>query len=129
MGADTPPPAGILESLRRLGHSAIGLLQNRLALLSLELEEQKVRVVRLLLLAGAAIFLGNTALLTLSATLIVVVGKAALVPVLVALSLLYGGGSVWAFVALRRELRNSPPPFQETVSELKKDTDLLNPAD
>jgi uncharacterized membrane protein YqjE len=129
MGAATPPSAGILESLRRLGQSAIALLQNRLALLSLELEEQKVRVVRLLLLAGAAIFLGNTALLTLSATLIVLIGQAARVPVLVALSLLSGGGSVWAFVALRRELRNSPPPFQETISELKKDTDLLNPED
>src|SRR5690242_16850034 len=102
MGETPPPPAGILESLRRLGRTGAAVLQNRLELFSVELEEQKVRVVRLLVLAGAAIFLGNTALLTVSATIVVVVGAAARVPVLIGLSLLYVAGAVWAALALRQ---------------------------
>jgi len=127
MGETPPPPAGILESLRRLGRTGAAVLQNRLELFSVELEEQKVRVVRLLVLAGAAIFRGNTALLTVSATIVVVVGAAARVPVLIGLSLLYVAGAVWAALALRQELRSAPPPFQESVSELKKDTQWLVP--
>lgn len=127
MGEKPPAPAAILESLGRLGRTGVAVLQNRLSLFSVELEEQKVRVVRLLMLAGAAIFLGNTALLTVSATIVVVAGEAARVPVLIGLSVIYVAGALWAFLALRRELRSAPPPFQETVSELKKDTEWLNP--
>lgn len=127
MGETPPPPAGILESLRRLGRTGVAALQNRLELFSVELEEQKVRVVRLLVLAGAAIFLGNTALLTISATIVVVVGESARVPVLIGLSLLYLAAAIWAVLALRKELRSAPPPFRETISELKKDTEWLIP--
>jgi len=127
MGETPSPPAGILASLRRIGRTGVAVVQNRVELLSVELEEQKVRVVRLLVLAGAAIFLGNTALLTVSATIVVIVGDAARVPVLIGLSVVYAALALWAFLALRKELRSAPAPFQETVSELKKDAEWLNP--
>ena len=91
------------------------------------MEEQKVRVVRLLVLAGAAIFLGNTALLAISATIVVLAGEQARAAVLIGLSVIYAAGALWAFLALRKELRSGGPPFQETISELKKDTEWLNP--
>jgi uncharacterized membrane protein YqjE len=124
---NTPPPAGILESLRKLGRTGLVTLQNRLELFSVEVEEQKARLVRVLVLAGAAIFLGNTALLAVSATIVVLAGEQARVVALVGLSVIYVVGAAWAFLALRKELRSAPPPFQDTVSELKKDTDWLNP--
>jgi uncharacterized membrane protein YqjE len=124
---NTPPPAGILESLRKLGRTGLVTLQNRLELFSVEVEEQKARLVRVLVLAGTAIFLGNTALLAVSATIVVLAGEQARVAALVGLSVIYVVGATWAFLALRKELRSAPPPFQDTVSELKKDTDWLNP--
>ena len=127
MGEVPPPPPGILNSLRRLAQTGVAVVQNRVALLSVELEEQKVRVVRLLVLAGVAIFLGNTALLAFSAALVILVGDQARVPVLVGLGVIYGGGAIWAMMALRKELRSAPPPFEETMSELKKDSEWLNP--
>jgi uncharacterized membrane protein YqjE len=127
MGENPPPPAGIMESLRRLGRTGVAVVQNRIELFSVEIEEQKVRVVRLLVLAGAAIFLGNTFLLTVSATIVVMVGETARVPVLIGLSVIYFASALWAFLALRKELRSAPPPFQETVSELRKDSQWLNP--
>jgi uncharacterized membrane protein YqjE len=127
MGEPPPTPAGILESLRRLGRTGVAVVQNRIELFAVEVEEQKVRVVRLLVLAGAAIFLGNTFLLTVSATIVVMVGDTARVPVLIGLSVIYLACTLWACLAVRKELRSAPPPFHETVSELKKDSQWLNP--
>jgi uncharacterized membrane protein YqjE len=124
---ETSPPAGILESLRRLGRNGLGVLQNRIELFSVELEEQKVRVVRVLILAGAAIFLGNTALLAVSAAIVIMAGEAARLPVLIGLSVLYLLAALGAFLALRKELRSAPPPFRDTVAEIKKDVDWLDP--
>jgi uncharacterized membrane protein YqjE len=124
---ETSPPAGILESLRRLGRSGLAVLENRIELFSVELEEQKVRVVRVLVLAGAAIFLGNTALLAVSAAIVLMAGEAARLPVLIGLSVLYFLAALGAFLALRKELRSAPPPFRDTVAEIKKDVDWLDP--
>jgi uncharacterized membrane protein YqjE len=127
MGEHASSPAGILESLRKLGRTGLTLLHNRLALFSVELEEQKARLVKVLVLAGAAVFLGNTALLAVSATIVVAAGEQARVPVLIGLSVVYLLAALWAFLALRKELRSAPPPFQDTVAELKKDSEWLNP--
>jgi uncharacterized membrane protein YqjE len=127
MGDNPPPQAGILESLRKLGRTGVAVLQNRLELLAVEVEEQKVRLVRVLVLAGAAVFLANTALLAVSVTIVMLAGERARVAVLIALSVVYVSAAAWAFLALRRELRTAPPPFQDTVAELKKDGEWLNP--
>ena len=126
--AENPPPRGILGSLRDLGRSAVAVLQNRVELLSVELEEQKLRLTRVLILAGAAIFLGNTAIMAVSVTIVMLVGEHARLPVLIGLSVIYVAAAVWAFLALRKELRSSPPPFQDSINQLKKDTDWLNPS-
>jgi uncharacterized membrane protein YqjE len=127
MGEDPPPQAGIFDSARKLGRTGVAVLRNRLELLSVELEEQKVRLVRLLILAGAAIFLANIALLTFSAVLVLLAGERARLGVLIALSVVYALGALWAVLALRKEMRSAPHPFQESVSELKKDTEWLHP--
>ena len=127
MGEDPPPQAGIFDSARKLGRTGVAVLRNRLELFSVELEEQKVRLVRLLILAGAAIFLANTALLAFSAMLVFLSGERARVGVLITLSVLYAAGALWAFLVLRKEMRTAPQPFQESVSELKKDTEWLHP--
>ena len=122
-----PPAPGVLESLRRLCASGVALLQNRVELFSVELEEQKVRLVRLLLMTAVTVFLGNTAVLVLTATVVVLAGEAARKPVLIGFSIFYVLAAVFAGLILRKELRSAPPPFQETVAELKKDSDWLKP--
>jgi len=127
MGEHPPPQAGIFDSLRKLGRTGVAVLQNRLELVSVELEEQKVRLVRLLVLAGVAIFVGNTALLTISAAIVLLAGEGARLAVLIALSAIYVAVALWAFLALRKELRTGHQPFQDSVAELKKDVDWLKP--
>ena len=127
MAGNEPSPGGILSSLRRFCDSVLGLLQNRIELFAIELEEQKLRLVRLIVLAAVVVFLGNTALLVVTAAVVVLAGSAARVPVLIVLSLLYIVGAVIAFFALRKEIRDTPPPFEGTIAELKKDRIWLKP--
>ena len=125
--AEKPGTRGILESVRSFGHRGVGMVQNRLGLFAVELEEQKLRFIRLLILTAAAIFLGNTALLVVSATIVVIVGAHARLGVLIALCVIYLAGAIWAVLALRNELRSAPPAFESSLAELKKDTEWLDP--
>ena len=121
-----PGPRGVFESLRKIGDSGVALLQNRLELLGLEIHEQKERLVKVLLLAIGMLFLGNMAALVVTVTIVVLAGPEARKPVLIVLSLLYVLATAAAFFGLRKELRGSPPPLSDTVSELKKDRDWIN---
>lgn len=122
-----PPPGGIFESLRKLLDTGLALCQNRLELFGVEVQEQKTRFLRLFILAAAALLLGNTAVLVITATLVVLAGEQARVFVLVGLSLLYLAAAVVAFLLLRREFKSAPPPFSGTISEFKKDREWLDP--
>jgi len=119
-------PRGVLESLRGICDSVVGLLQNRLELLGVELQEQKERLVKVILLAIGMLFLGNMAALVLTVTIVVLAGPEARKPVLVILSLLYVAGTVAAFLMLRKEMQAGSVPLKDTVSELKKDRDWLS---
>ena len=89
------------------------------------MEEQRIRFVRLLALVAAAVFLANTAILAITITIVVVVGDRARVPVLIGLCVLYSGAALVAFLALRKELKDGPQPFEGTISEIKRDREWL----
>jgi uncharacterized membrane protein YqjE len=118
-------PRGVLESLRGICDSVVALLQNRLELFGLEIQEQKERLIRVVLLAVGMLFLGNMAALVVTVTIVVLAGPEARKPVLIILSLLYVAATVAAFFALRKELRSGAPPLSDTVTELKKDRDWI----
>jgi uncharacterized membrane protein YqjE len=122
-----PPPPGVFESLRRLGDAGLALLQNRLRLFGVELQEQKTRLVRICVLVSVTLFLGTMALVVVTVTIVVMAGEKARGPVLIGLSLLYVLAATLAFLALRKDLRSAPPPFSDSLSELQKDRDWLNP--
>jgi uncharacterized membrane protein YqjE len=126
MSADEPPRRGVFESLRRLCDTGLALVQNRVELFAVEIQEEKERLVRLLVLAAAAVFLANTAVIVLTLTVVFIAGEDARVPVLIGLSVAYLLAATGAFLLLRKHLRSAPPPFDTTVSELKKDREWLN---
>jgi uncharacterized membrane protein YqjE len=126
MPDNDPPSARILQSFRRFCDTGLALLHNRVELFAVEVHEQKARLVKVLLLAASAIFLGNTALLVLTAAIVVLVGDDARVPVAVCLCVLYAVAAGAAFLALRKEMRSGPPPFSGTLGELRKDREWLN---
>ncbi|QXX81281.1 phage holin family protein [Providencia sp. R33] len=49
------PGKGVLKTLRRIANISVGMVQTRLELIAVELEEEKLNLIQLLLLAGLAL--------------------------------------------------------------------------
>jgi len=115
----------ILESLKRLARTAVELVRTRLELLSLDVEEAKLRFLSILL-AGAVAF----ACLTLGA----IIGAFWLVVAfwdthrMLVLGLLTGaflGGGLLALAVVVAKVRRGPRLFAASLGELEKDRDAL----
>ncbi len=98
---------GFLGSLRRLGDGLLAAAQDGLTLLSLEVREEKLRWLRGLVWACAAVFAAAMALVCLSLALVLSFGPALRVPVLAGLAALYGALLAGAVLAARREWARS----------------------
>jgi uncharacterized membrane protein YqjE len=121
----SPPPEGLIGSLRRFGRSVLHVLQTRLEILSTEVDEERFNLAKLALVALGVVVLLQTGLLF--ALLFVVlaaggehrlmaIGISALVMLLGALA-----GGIW----LRGWLKSRPPMFAATIAELRKDGERL----
>ena len=117
--SDSPP--GFLASFRVLGDSLFASMQNRVELVSLELQEEKFRLIQTFFWISAAMFASAMALTFASLTLVFLFWESARLGVLVGLTLLYAGAAVAITVAFRRYLARQPRPFAATIDELKED--------
>lgn len=117
--SDRPP--GILDSFRALGDTLLASAQERVELVSLELQEEKLRLVQTFLGISVAVFAVAMTLTFASLTLVFLFWESARLAVLGGLTLLYLGAAVAAVVSLRRYLARQPQPFAATIEELKAD--------
>jgi uncharacterized membrane protein YqjE len=118
-------PKGLFASLKALGDSLISAVQTRLEILSVELQEEKWRLVELLVLTAAAIFFSVVAVVVVTIAIVMLVSEEVRPYVLLAFSLLYIMAAVISFRGIRDRLKNRPMPFAGTISELKKDRECL----
>ena len=121
MEPSTPPPAGYLSSLRSLGDGLLASLQDRLKLFTIELQEEKFRLVQTFIWISAAVFAGAMAVTFASLVLVYIFWESARLPVLVGLALLYIASFVVIVSAFRRYLARQPEPFAATLHEIGKD--------
>jgi len=117
----TPASAGFLQSLRALGDSLLATVQDRLELFSVELQEEKFRLIQIFVWISAAIFTGMMALGFASLTLVYLFWASARLAVLGGLTLFYAGALVAIIIALRRFIARQPRPFPATRQEIGKD--------
>jgi uncharacterized membrane protein YqjE len=104
MSAPTATPTGFVEALRSLGDGLLKSVQDRLQLVGVELQEEKFRLIKILIWISAAGFAAMMALTFASLTVVYLFWESARLSVLIGLTLLYGG-------AFWRISRNpSPPP-------------------
>jgi uncharacterized membrane protein YqjE len=124
--SDTPPiTGGWFESLRRIGGSLSALLRSRFELFTVELQEEKLRLLNLLVWLGLALALATAgifvAIIALAFWLWEVAGYAGLIG-LAAVALAAALGILWT---IRRKIQTGPAPFAQTVAELRKDGECL----
>jgi uncharacterized membrane protein YqjE len=125
MDESKEPSDGLLSSVRRLIDTGLGLAQTRLELLSVELQQEKHRLVELLAWVLIAVVLGLVALILVSFIVVVLFWDSARLAMLVLLCLLYVGGTAWAVRRVRKILNRSRTPLKDSIEELKKDRACL----
>jgi uncharacterized membrane protein YqjE len=125
MASSESKSGGIIDSVKQVGESALALLHNRLQLFSVELQQEKYRVLQatLWLCAGVVLLVLGLALGVATVALWVhghwgLSGLAGLT-----LLLLVIGAVVLAVMWSR--LKAEGTPFSGTLQELKKDTEWL----
>lgn len=125
MADDNHGGGGIFGSVRRVADTCLSSVHNRVELLGLELQEEKIRLSRLILWTGAALF---------AAFLAITIGTLAIIMafpaeqrrfVLIGFAVLYAIAAAMTALKLRSQVKNAPPPLADTMSELKKDLECL----
>jgi uncharacterized membrane protein YqjE len=120
---DSIPPnsGGWLESLRRVGESLLGLARSRFELFTVEWQEEKLRLLSLLVWLGIAFVLGAAGLLIGVATLALWLWERAGYAGLIGLSVVTLGAAAALVWTARRRIQTGPAPFAHTVAEFRKD--------
>ena len=114
-------PPGLLASFRLLGESLLAGVQDRVELVSVELQEEKFRLIQTFCWISAAMFASAMALTFASLTLVYLFWDTARLAVLVGLTGVYACAAGAIVLAFRRYLARQPRPFAATIEELKED--------
>ncbi len=117
---------GWSESLRRSSDSILGLIQSRLELFAVELQEEKLRVINLVVWMSIAISLGSAGLSALMAALAFILWHSAGYLGLIALGAVAMGGAAVILCFIRHRLHHGWTPFSTTVAEFRKDRECLS---
>ncbi len=112
---------GFVDSFRVLGASLLGSLEDRLELFSVELQEEKFRLIQLFVWISAAIFTGIMAIAFASLTLVYLFWESARLAVLGGITVAYSAAFVCMIVACRRFIARQPKPFAATRQEIGDD--------
>lgn len=116
-----PSPAGFVGSFRLLGDSLLATVQDRLELFSVELQEEKFRLILTFMWISAAVFTGMMAIAFASLTVVYFFWESARLCVLGGLTVIYLGALAVIVVSFRRFIARQPGPFSATREEIGKD--------
>jgi uncharacterized membrane protein YqjE len=125
MDAPEPGPVGLLGSLRGFADGLLGSAHDRLDLLSVELQEEKYRLIQILIWISAIVLLALLTIVFVSFAVVILLwdtARLAAVATLGAVYLIALGGTIFGF---RRYLKNQPKPFAGTLRELREDRECI----
>ena len=123
--AGAPRPPGLVDSLSRLGRSALALLRTRLEILGTEIEEERIRFAGLALAVAAIAFCLQMAVLLFVAFLVVLLWETHRLASLGTFAAFFLVAGVVGVLVLKRRLARRPKLFASSLGELMKDEDRL----
>lgn len=126
---ETPRSRGLFSSLRGLAATGVATLQNRLELLSVELQEEKARVLGLLVYGAAALILLATGVVFAAVFVTVLLWDSHRLLALGVFSALFLAAGAVALTAARRLAASAARPFEASLAELARDRAALDPAE
>ena len=123
--AGAPRPPGLVDSLSRLGRSALGLARTRLEILGTELEEERIRFAQLALAVAAIAFCLQMAVLLFVIFLVVFFWDTHRLATLGAFAAFFLAAGIVGVLVLKRRLARRPKMFASSLGELVKDEERL----
>jgi len=127
---DTSTSAGLMGSIRSGLAAWVALLKTRIEIISTELEEAKIHLEQMVLLAVAALYCLSFGLLLLTLFVVTWFWETQYrMHVLGGFALLYLGAGIASALILRNKVKNKPKLFGSTVAELSKDHEQLSSKD
>jgi uncharacterized membrane protein YqjE len=121
MDFDAPSSSGLLGSLRGFADGLVGSVRDRVELITIELQEEKHRLIQLAIWLSALVALALLAIIFVSIALLVVFWETARVPVAIGLAAVYLLGFAAVAIGFKRYLARQPKPFAGTLAELRED--------
>ena len=121
METESSTSAGFLDSVRTLAHNLLGTVHDRIELISVELQEEKNRLIKIFVWISAAIFTGMMTIAFASITVVYLFWESARLAVLGGITLFYALALATILIAFRRFIRNQPRAFEATIQEIKHD--------
>jgi uncharacterized membrane protein YqjE len=121
----TSAPTGYLSSLRSLGDGLLASVRDRIELFTVELQEEKFRLIQTFVWISAVVFTGMMAITFASLTLVYLFWESARLAVLGGLTGCYAGALVVIIIAFRRYLARQPSPFAATLHEIREDRECI----
>ncbi len=118
----------LIDSLRSLTRTLVETLRTRLELLSLDLEEARLRLLSLLLLGALAFLFFALGTVLAAFWLVAAFWDTHRLLVLGLLTGFFLGGGALALALLAWKARKGPGPFAATLEELRKDRDAMGGA-
>lgn len=118
---------GLMESLKRMAGTLLVIFQTRLALLSNEVEEERLHVGQMLLYGSVALLFFGLAITLLTVFILMLFWDSQRLLVLGGFTALYFVAGLLAWNALRRMARERSKLFSTSLAELADDRDWLAP--
>jgi uncharacterized membrane protein YqjE len=125
MATPAPAGAGLLGALRDAADGLLRTAHDRFELFTLELHEEKYRLIQIFLWISAVVFSGMMAMLLASVTLVYVFWETARLPVLAGLTAFYAAGCLTVVLLFRSYLGRQRKPFAATLGELEEDRECI----
>ena len=125
MSDPTGEAGGLFAMLRRLAESVTALVHHRLELISLDLQEEKLRLVGMLARLAAMVVLGFLALGTATGLVVVLLWEWSPAGAFAVLTGLYGILALALGLGVRNELKSGSRPFHDTLDQFQKDKEWL----
>lgn len=112
---------GLVHSLKNLGATGVAILYTRLQLVSNEIQEEKERLIELMVYAVVGVFCASFGMLLLTFYIVVAFWDTNRLAVLAVMTMLYLALGVAALITLRSKAKAHAALFTATLTELKKD--------
>jgi uncharacterized membrane protein YqjE len=112
---------GLLESLRNLARTFLAIVQTRLEIFASEIDEQRVLLARIAVLAAVAAFCLGLAVILLVLFVVVLFWDTDRLLAIGVLAGVLAAGGITALMMLQAAVRRRPKLLSATLAELRKD--------